>query len=81
MNLAIIIILAIVAVVDLWYVFTKRQTISHRWQALLPTYMDLILLIAVMVVLFEVVLDERIKIALAILAGHVFFPNREYWHG
>ncbi len=76
-NITIGIALAIVAVVDLWLVFTKRPTISHRYQALFPTFFDLILLVAVMVVLFEVELDTRLKVVLAILAGHIFFPNKE----
>ena len=77
MNIAIIIILAVVAVIDLWLVFTKRPTISHRFQALFPTSFDIVLLVTVVGIVLNVDIHPTLKVLLGVLLGHVAWPNKE----
>ena len=77
MSLIIASITAIVLLFDLWLVLKHKATISHRYQAWAPTYVDLVLLGLLTPLICHVSLHPTLKIILAILMGHVFFPNKE----
>jgi cell shape-determining protein MreD len=70
-------ILAVVAVIDLWLEFTKRKTISEWYQAQFPTSADIVFMLAVVLTVMKLNLNPDLKVILGVLAGHVFWANRE----
>lgn len=64
---------------DLYLELTGRRTISEAYQALLPTWADILILLAVLPGIHFLPVYPFFKIVLAALAGHIFFPNKETW--
>lgn len=62
---------------DVWLILAGKETISCRFQRYFPTWVDMILLVAVVIVIYMLPILCGLKVLLAALAGHVFFPNRE----
>lgn len=76
-SLIILIVLAVVAIVDLWLILTKRATISQAYQKQFPTWFDICTMLILMLGIIYSPLHPTIKVLLGVLAGHVFFPNKE----
>ena len=70
-------ILVIVGGFDLWLVIMKRPTISHRYQAIFPTWIDLIILIGLVILICKLSISSTIKILYGVIAGHIAWPNKE----
>lgn len=76
-NLIVLIILAFVAAIDLWLIFTKRPTISQAYQRLAPTWWDMCLMAILTLAIIYSPLDPAIKVLLGVIAGHIAWPNKE----
>jgi hypothetical protein len=77
-DLAVFLIL-VVGGYDVWLILAGKETISCRFQRYFPTWVDMILLVAVVIGIYMLPILCGLKVLLATLAGHVFFPNRERW--
>lgn len=64
---------------DLFLIGAKKRTISHAYQRLFPTWVDIAILVPLAVGIVFLPVSPLIKVTLAVLAGHVFFPNKETW--
>jgi len=76
-NIAIIIILAVVAVIDFGLIYLRQPTISQRYQALFPAYMDLFILALLIPGVCYVDIHPTLKVLLGVLAGHLFWAQHE----
>jgi hypothetical protein len=77
LNLIVIVILGIIAAVDLWLEITGRITISEWYQAQFPTWADLLIMCGVFTGVIFLPVAVPLKVFLGLLAGHVFWPNKE----
>ena len=78
-DLALFIVLA-VGLYDVWLIAAGKETISCRFQRLFPTWVDMILLVAVVIGIYILPILCWLKVLLGVVGGHVFWPNRERWH-
>lgn len=76
-DLVVVYALVIVAMVDLWLIFTHQRTISQRYQALFPTSFDMVLMVTFICLVYNAGLDRMVQLVLGALAGHLFWPNKE----
>jgi len=79
MSTAILVIVSLVLLFDLWLVYMRQPTISQRYQAMFPTYVDLVVMCLLIPLIVHVEVRDVVKVVLAVLAGHLFFPNKELW--
>jgi len=77
-DLALFLIL-VVGGYDIWLILAGRETISCRVQRYFPTSVDIAILVALVIAIYTLPILCGLKVLLAALAGHVFFPNRERW--
>lgn len=84
MNYVILVLLIAVGVFDIYLVYRKVPTLSQRYQLLLPTWADMILLGLILSLLcFKIGpvdltwIDARLRVWIAGMCGHVFWPNKE----
>ncbi len=70
---------AAVLLVDLCLVLTKRPTISHRYQELFPTWVDIVFMVVVWMLIYVTPVKVFLQGMLWLLTGHIFFPNRELY--
>jgi hypothetical protein len=69
----------VVGFYDLFLIGANKPTISHSYQRLFPTWIDIAILIPLAVGIVFLPVLPLIKVTLAVLAGHIFFPNKETW--
>lgn len=79
MNILVIIILSLVAVIDLGLVYLRQPTISQRYQAMFPAYMDIFILCLLVPGICVLAVSVPLKVVLGVLLGHVLFPNKELY--
>ena len=85
MNYVVIALLVVVGIYDIYLAVKKHPTISQQYQALFPTWMDMIICGLVMYTLIahHPWLDWRLKVLIAGIIGHVVWSNSERYgkHG
>ena len=79
MNIAIIIILAVVAVIDFGLIYLRQPTLSQRYQALFPAYMDLFILALLIPGVCYVDIHPTLRVLLGVVLGHIAWPNKELY--
>jgi len=76
-DLIILSLLILVLGFDLWLELTGRTTISEYYQRLLPTRLDLVVLVGVVIGIYFAPIHIALKVVLSAIAGHLFWPNME----
>jgi len=79
MNTVLLVLLLAILAYDLYLVLTNRRTISARYQAMFPTWFDLFALVLILPGLVYINLWPALKVVLAVVAGHLLWPNSERW--
>jgi len=79
LNELAIFLIAVVALYDIVLIMQYKPTISQAYQKLFPTWLDVIILIPVVVGICFLPISYVLRILLGVVAGHVFFPNKELW--
>lgn len=69
------VLMALVGIADLWLITTKRDTISKRYHRLFPQFVDSILMIAVLVLVWQFL---GIGTFTAVMAGTIL--GHLAWH-
>jgi len=77
LDLIIWVILGIILVIDCWLEFNHRITISEWYQSIFRTQIDLLIMCGVFIGIIFIPTSIPLKIFLGLLAGHVFWPNKE----
>jgi len=69
-----------VGIIDLILVVLHEETISQRVQALMPTWLDMIIFISGCILMFHLWSDEMVtvdKIITLVVWSHLLWPQRE----
>lgn len=79
MNYVLLIMLIATGVYDLYLVIKKHPTLSQQYQKLFPTWLDLCFMGLILYTLLAGFpwMDYRIKTVIAMIVGHIFWPNKE----
>jgi len=78
MNYVILTVLALVTIYNIFLSMNKRATLSQRYQKLLPTWADMIILGAILTGLcFLPMIHPALRIWIAGICGHICWPNKE----
>ena len=83
MNYVLLVILIAVGIYDIYLTAKKHPTLSQQYQALLPTWADMVVFGAALYILLAELswVDWRLKVIMAAIAGHIFWPNKERYDG
>jgi hypothetical protein len=75
-DLALFLIL-VVGGYDVWLIMAGKETISCRVQRYFPTGVDIAILVALVIAIYNIPILCAYKVLLGVVGGHVFWPNRE----
>lgn len=86
MNYIILTVLIIIGTIDVFLACTHQRTISQALQMLFPTWVDVCIFVAGLVILsvwkwLTPELDFSIAVWIAGFWGHIWFPNQERYEG
>lgn len=76
-----IFIIVVIGLYDLVLILSYKPTISQAYQRLFPTWVDMIVLAALIVGVCFLPISYILKVLLGAIAGHVCWPNKERWGG
>lgn len=77
LDLLLLFFVAVAFLYDAFLVEVGEPTISQSYQALFPTWVDILISLPVVAVIYFLHVHQGIKAILFYLAGHIFFPNKE----
>ena len=77
MNLILTFVLGVILLFDLWLALTKRKTISAWYQEQFPSWYDMVPMLLIILLLSHVNIHNALRVVLAVITGHLFWPNIE----